>query len=63
MMRRMDKPFAVKKAGSEAALASLLGVSRQAVNQWRVLPPLRAYQLKELKPRWAAEFKKRERQS
>ena len=52
----MDKEEAIHKAGSEAKLARLLGVSRQAVNKWRVIPKLRMYQLRELRPHW---FRKR----
>ena len=54
----MDKAFAIRKAGSEADLARLLGVTRQAVSQWDALPPLRVYQLKELRPRWVSEWRK-----
>jgi DNA-binding transcriptional regulator YdaS (Cro superfamily) len=56
----MEKDFAIKKAGSAAALARLLGISKQAVAQWQaMLPPLQAYRLRELKPRWTAEWRKR----
>jgi hypothetical protein len=49
----MDKPTAIKKAGSAANLARLLGISKQAVSKWgQELPPLQVYRLKELKPRW-----------
>ena len=34
---------AIKKAGSDAALARLLGVHRQAVSQWDDFPPKRKY--------------------
>lgn len=32
---------AVKKAGSDVALARLLGINRQAVGQWNDIPPCR----------------------
>jgi hypothetical protein len=57
----MDKSFAVKKAGTQANLARLLGVTKQAVNQWGdKLPPLQVYRLRELRPRWYSEWKKLE---
>jgi hypothetical protein len=57
----MDKSFAVKKAGSQAYLAQLLGVTRQAVNQWgEKLPPLQVYRLRERLPEWYNEWKKLE---
>lgn len=40
---------AIKNFGSVAQLAAALGISVQAVYQWGdVVPPLRAYQIKEL---------------
>ena len=48
----MTKDEAIKRAGSEARLAALLGVSRQAVNKWESIPPLRVYQLRELRRHW-----------
>jgi len=50
----MTKEEAVKKAGNAAKLAKLLGVTRGAVSHWVVLPKLRIYQLKELRPDWFA---------
>ena len=32
---------AIKKAGTDAALARLLGINRQAVGQWNDIPPRR----------------------
>lgn len=59
MMHRMDKQFAINKAGSEAALAKLLGLSRQAVNQWpEAMPPLQVYRLRDIKPKWVAEWRR-----
>jgi predicted transcriptional regulator len=54
----MDLDFALRKAGSQTALAKVLGVTRQAVNQWRSLPRLQVYRLRELRPRWAAEWRR-----
>lgn len=49
----MTKDEAIAKAGSKAALARLLGISRSAVSQWGAeLPPLQHYRLKEIRPRW-----------
>lgn len=33
--------FAIERAGSSVRLASLLGVSPQALSQWKRVPPLR----------------------
>lgn len=33
--------LAVEKCGSEAELARRIGVTGQAINQWKVAPPLR----------------------
>lgn len=58
--RGMDKDFAVQKAGSEANLAKLLGLTRQAVNQWGpTLPDLQVYRLRDMRPKWFAEWKRR----
>jgi transcriptional repressor of cell division inhibition gene dicB len=49
----MDKERAIRYAGSATALAKLLKVSKQAVSAWGdKLPPLRVFQLRELKPGW-----------
>lgn len=49
----MKTKQAIKLAGSQSALARILGVKRQAVPQWVPnLPPLRVYQLRELRPEW-----------
>ena len=49
----MKTKQAVKLAGSQAALARVLSVTRQAVAQWGLtLPPLRLYQLRERRPGW-----------
>lgn len=53
----MDTNFAVRKAGGQQALAHILGISRQAVNQWGPrLPELQRYRLKELRPGWWREY-------
>ena len=53
----MTKEQAIKLAGSQVELARILGISKGAVSQWRVIPALRIYQLKELeieaKKAWA----------
>lgn len=49
----MKKATAIRLAGSANKLAKLLGIRHQSVIGWReVVPPLRVYQLKELKPEW-----------
>jgi len=48
----MTKQEAIEKAGSQAELARILGVTRGAVFLWKKIPPLRIYQLKELRPYW-----------
>lgn len=54
MLRYMLISDAIRYAGSQAALGKLLGVTRQAVCQWRgpELPELYQYRLRKLKPRW-----------
>jgi DNA-binding transcriptional regulator YdaS (Cro superfamily) len=48
----MDKQTAITLAGSQSELARILGLTRAAVHQWKAIPLLRIYQLKELKPDW-----------
>jgi DNA-binding transcriptional regulator YdaS (Cro superfamily) len=50
----MTKTEAIRLAGSKMALARLLGISRQAIQLWpeKRIPPLRVYQLRELRPEW-----------
>ena len=49
----MKKQDAISKAGSAAALASLLGVTPSAVAQWKEdIPAGRAWQLRVIKPEW-----------
>jgi hypothetical protein len=55
----MDTQYAIQRAGSKKALARVLGISRQAIQQWGPqLPPLQAYRIKEIKPKWVAEWKR-----
>ena len=53
-MPGMTKSEAIRRAGSQAELARLLGISPQAVSKWPgdKLPALQRYRLKELRPRW-----------
>ena len=55
----MKKSEAIKLAGSGSALAALLGLTRAAVSKWRVIPPLRLYQLQEIRPEWFRPRQKR----
>jgi DNA-binding transcriptional regulator YdaS (Cro superfamily) len=50
----MNITIAIKKAGSVSALARILGVSRQAVQQFRSvgLPAARVDTLREARPEW-----------
>jgi hypothetical protein len=48
----MDKQTAITLAGSQSELARILVIERSAVHQWKKIPPLRIYQLKELRPEW-----------
>jgi len=43
---------AITLAGSKAALARILGVTRGAVGQWTRLPQGRLYQLMVVRPEW-----------
>jgi DNA-binding transcriptional regulator YdaS (Cro superfamily) len=49
---RMTKQQLTQLAGSQSELAKLLGVTRSAVCQWKVVPELRMRQLKDLRPQW-----------
>jgi DNA-binding transcriptional regulator YdaS (Cro superfamily) len=60
----MNKSQAIRFAGSQAALARLLGVTPSAVSQWpEKIPPLQVYRLKELKPRWFARLRREARRT
>lgn len=57
ILRLMEKTTAIKLAGSQTALASLLGISQAAISQWgERVPDNRVWQLKVLKPEWFTEF-------
>jgi hypothetical protein len=49
----MNKSYVIKIAGGVGELADLLKITRQAVSKWpKRIPPLRVYQLRELRPEW-----------
>ena len=48
----MDKQKAITLAGSQSELARILGITRAAVNNWKMIPTGRLYQLMVLKPEW-----------
>jgi len=48
----MTKQQLTQLAGSQSELAKLLGVTRSAVCQWKVVPELQLRRLKDLKPQW-----------
>ena len=55
----MDASYLINRAGGVPSLARLLRVSPQAIRQWGdTVPTLRVYQIKEIKPRWYAEWKR-----
>lgn len=52
----MKTETAIQLAGTSAELARVLGLSRAAISQWPDdVPPLRVYQLREMKPEWFAQ--------
>jgi DNA-binding transcriptional regulator YdaS (Cro superfamily) len=51
----MDKQKAITLAGSQSELAKILGITRAAVNHWKVIPTGRLYQLMVLRPDWFVE--------
>jgi hypothetical protein len=51
-LHMLTKEQAIEKAGSQAKLARLLGVSRSAVWNWKVIPEGRMWQLRVLRPEW-----------
>lgn len=54
--RSMKTSFAIEKAGTAAALASILGITPGAVSQWgEEVPDGRVWQLKVLRPEWFRE--------
>jgi len=48
----MSKDELIKLAGSQSALAKLLGISQAAVSRWKHVPQQRIWQVKLLKPEW-----------
>lgn len=49
----MNKQTAIALAGSAKALSDLLGINQSAISQWGdLIPELRMWQLKSLKPEW-----------
>jgi hypothetical protein len=49
----MDTATAIKLAGTQSALARLLGITQAAVAQWGVsVPEARVWQMKVLRPDW-----------
>ncbi|GAB3763608.1 hypothetical protein GCM10028796_17410 [Ramlibacter monticola] len=49
----MKTARAIKLAGSPSALAKLLGITPSAISQWGdEIPPLRQYELRDLRPEW-----------
>ena len=48
----MTKEQAIKLAGNQNKLAQILGISRMAVCQWKVIPQARIWQLQLLHPEW-----------
>jgi hypothetical protein len=48
----MSKDQAIKLAGGQAQLAKMLGITRGAVWQWKVIPQGRLFQLRLLRPEW-----------
>lgn len=50
---RLTKKALVHLAGSQEALAALLGISSAAISQWGEFPPEgRGWQLRALRPEW-----------
>jgi predicted transcriptional regulator len=48
----MTKEHLIELAGSQAALARLLGISDAAICKWKTVPQARLWQLQLLKPEW-----------
>jgi predicted transcriptional regulator len=48
----MNKDDLIKLAGSQTALAALLGISQAAVSRWTHVPQQRIWQLRVLRPEW-----------
>jgi hypothetical protein len=52
---KMDKQKAITLAGSQSELARILGITRAAVHNWKIIPTGRLYQLMVLRPDWFIE--------
>ena len=52
MICAMDKATLIKRAGSGAAIARVLGISKQAVSAWVTIPEIRLIHLRRRKPSW-----------
>jgi DNA-binding transcriptional regulator YdaS (Cro superfamily) len=49
----MTKHRAIELAGGVLQLATLLGITRPAIYQWKIdVPMMRVYQLKAIRPEW-----------
>lgn len=49
----MKTAFAIEKAGSQALLAELLGITSSAITQWGdAIPQARVWQLRVMRPHW-----------
>jgi DNA-binding transcriptional regulator YdaS (Cro superfamily) len=49
----MDTATAIKLAGTQSALAKMLGITQAAVAQWGAsVPEARVWQMKVLRPDW-----------
>jgi DNA-binding transcriptional regulator YdaS (Cro superfamily) len=48
----MTKTEAIAKAGGQAKLARILGITRGAVHNWKEIPVGRVYQLMAICPEW-----------
>lgn len=50
---RMKTAIAIEKAGSQALLAELLGITSSAITQWGdAVPQARVWQLRVMRPDW-----------
>lgn len=59
--RTMKTQTAITLAGGHTALAKILGITSSAIHQWgETVPPLRVFELKELRPEWFLKAKQAE---
>ena len=54
----MDKQTAIRFAGGARQLATMLGISTQAVYKWRVMPEAQLARLRKFKPGWWARARR-----